>query len=208
MAILDHVLTFAAPLIRKMGRRRLIERKAQFALAPPAQGQIVFLGDSIIEQGLWDSWFPGLPTLNRGIGGELIADVQARLGSALQSPRAVVLMVGTNDVETAGKGGSVDISLLPWPVCAAHHGGRTPGSACDQQRLAENSALSGPHHCSQQAHPAHHAEEVQAAYVDLWPHMAGPDGAIRPELTTDGLHLTGEGYRVWAEVLRRHLEKL
>ena len=92
MAVLDQLLGLAAPLIRRMGRRKLVERIAQFSLMPAPTGRVVFLGDSIIEQGLWDGWFPGLPTLNRGIGGESIADVLARLDSAIHAPRAVVLL--------------------------------------------------------------------------------------------------------------------
>jgi lysophospholipase L1-like esterase len=34
------------------------------------------------------------------------------------------------------------------------------------------------------------------------PAFAGPDGAIRPELTTDGLHLSVAGYKVWTDLLR------
>lgn len=67
MALLDHILALAAPLIRRLGQRKLAERLAQFALMPPTPGRVVFLGDSIIEQGQWDGWFPALPTLNRGI---------------------------------------------------------------------------------------------------------------------------------------------
>ena len=43
-------------------------------------------------------------------------------------------------------------------------------------------------------------------YVDLWPVLADPDGALRSEMTRDKLHLTGEGYQAWVGVLRPHID--
>ena len=44
-----------------------------------------------------------------------------------------------------------------------------------------------------------------AEYVDTVPVSLGPDGLPRKDLLQkDGLHLNREGYRLWAEVLRRH----
>ena len=54
------------------------------------------------EWGLWDELFPEVITSNRGIGGERIADLTARLDSALSAPTAVFLMVGTNDISATG----------------------------------------------------------------------------------------------------------
>jgi len=44
---------------------------------------VLFLGDSITEQGMWHEWLPEVPTLNRGIGGDTVHEVQARLDSAV-----------------------------------------------------------------------------------------------------------------------------
>ncbi len=38
-------------------------------------------------------------------------------------------------------------------------------------------------------------------YLDLWPVLATPEGALKPELTQDSLHLNGKGYVEWTEVL-------
>jgi lysophospholipase L1-like esterase len=52
------------------------------------------------------------------------------------------------------------------------------------------------------------AEGSGAIYVDLWPAFAGSDGTIRKELTTEGLHLSVAGYKVWTDILRPHLAPL
>ena len=52
------------------------------------------------------------------------------------------------------------------------------------------------------------AFETGATYIDLWNGLSGADGSMRKELTFDGLHLNGLGYRIWVDVLRPHLEPL
>ncbi len=48
-----------------------------------------------------------------------------------------------------------------------------------------------------------------AFYVDVFTPMLGPDGRPRPELfLDDGLHLGVAGYRLWAEVLGEHRDRI
>jgi hypothetical protein len=46
-------------------------RASQFARFLAPDGQVVMLGDSITEFGLWQERFAGMPVLNRGIGAEV-----------------------------------------------------------------------------------------------------------------------------------------
>lgn len=80
-------------------------RASQFDTLGAQRGAIVFLGDSITEAGLWSERFPAATTSNRGIGGERTAQMLARLGSAIDAPRAVFFLGGTNDLAA---GESVD----------------------------------------------------------------------------------------------------
>lgn len=41
------------------------------------------------------------------------------------------------------------------------------------------------------------AEDYNAYYLELYPIFANGEGQLRPDLTTDGLHLNREGYLVW-----------
>jgi lysophospholipase L1-like esterase len=51
------------------------------------------------------------------------------------------------------------------------------------------------------------AERTGSTYVDVWPALAGRDGALRPEFTPDGIHLSTAGYKAWTDVLRPHLAR-
>jgi lysophospholipase L1-like esterase len=45
--------------------------------------------------------------------------------------------------------------------------------------------------------------DSRLVYVDIFTPMLGSDGNPRPELlAADGLHLTREGYKLWASVIR------
>ena len=207
MALLDHVLALAAPLIRRLGQRKLTERRAQFALTLPAPGRVVFLGDSIIEQGQWDGWFPALPTLNRGIGGESIADVATRLGSALHAPRAVVLMIGTNDVHASRNSADIADAAIRMKKLVSAIRTAAPDAALIVNSVAPRTLHYRERIAQFNAGLVQIAAAADVQYLDLWPVMAGPDGAIRPELTTDGLHLTAQGYSVWAGALQPMLAR-
>lgn len=46
------------------------------------------------------------------------------------------------------------------------------------------------------------ADRSSARYIDLWPALSNFDGALRPGMTIDGLHLTGPGYKAWVHELQ------
>ncbi len=45
------------------------------------------------------------------------------------------------------------------------------------------------------------AKDSGAYYLDLYPIFVTGDGTLRPDLTTDGLHLNREGYLVWRSAI-------
>ncbi len=48
------------------------------------------------------------------------------------------------------------------------------------------------------------AEEKDCAYVNVAEAVTGEDGCLRPELTSDGVHLNTAGCRIWLDCLRTH----
>jgi lysophospholipase L1-like esterase len=46
------------------------------------------------------------------------------------------------------------------------------------------------------------ARQEGVYYLDLYPLFANPDGNLRPELSTDGLHLSPLGYQTWSIALQ------
>lgn len=64
-----------------------------------ATGDIVMLGDSITAMGQWSEMFPAADILNRGLGGDTVADIAARAPIVLETKaKSIFLMVGVNDL--------------------------------------------------------------------------------------------------------------
>src|SRR5262249_52981322 len=62
--------------------------------------EIVMLGDSLTEMGIWDELLEGVSVANRGIGYDDSAGVLKRLPEVLgRNPRVICLEIGANDLE-------------------------------------------------------------------------------------------------------------
>jgi hypothetical protein len=176
-------------------------RASQFATLGATPGHIVFLGDSITQGGLWPEWFPGVPVRNRGIDGETSEDLLRRVDSAVRDPRAVFLLIGTNDL-------SIGFSLqrITGNVRAllAAIERRAPGTPVVVQsvmprtrRFRDDLRL-----LNRAYRQLVDRSGENAQYLDLWPALADENGDLRSEFTEDGLHLNGAGYAAWVGVLR------
>lgn len=168
----------------------------------------VLLGDSI---SLWfpQSLLPGRRTwINQGISGENSEMLLRRL-DILDDVRVetIFLMVGINDLIAGKPEGEVTSnirkivtylkqahpeaeivvqSILPHGDEQATWEGRDRLLALPNDRIqAVNVALNSI------------AQEQEVHYLDLYTLFADGDGALRPDLTTDGLHLNERGYLVW-----------
>jgi lysophospholipase L1-like esterase len=200
------LLRLFAPLLRRVLGRHIAMRRSQFEALPKRRGRVVFLGDSITEDGLWDEWFPDLPTLNRGIGGDSVGGVLDRVDSALHEPRAVSVLVGTNDL--AGLGRSHRVGDIAEQMDALLAGIR---AAAPDALLLVNGVMPRSKSLADDIEQLNRRYEELAArhgavYVDLWPALVGPDRALRKDATSDGTHLNGAGYGIWVDILRPHLE--
>ena len=202
---LDRILPHVSPLLKGALRSMQAQREAQFASVPQTPARVVFLGDSITEWTAWEDWLPELATTNRGIGGEAVCDIQARLGTAIVAPTAISLLIGTNELHGLGRSREIDSIAEQMRALV-----QTIRQLAPHAPLFINSVVPrSPHFRARIVRLNDHyrriAEQCGSTYVDLWSVLAGADGAIRPELSVDGLHLSIEGYRTWVSVLRPHL---
>ena len=185
-------------------------RRSQFVELGAPPRQVVFLGDSITEGCQWSEWFPQLPTLNRGIGGDTVAALSARVETAINDPIAISVLIGTNDLGGGFPGW--EQPLTDPRIIAESFDGLVAKirSLAPQTPLIINSVMPreekfAPSIIALNEHYRRIASRAQAQYVDLWPAFA--DGqVIKSEYSLDLLHLNGPGYRAWIEQLTPVLE--
>ena len=177
---------------------------------------IVFMGDSITEG--WLDKRPGffLPgRLNRGIGGQTTPQMLLRIMADVVAlrPRAVHIMAGTNDI--AGNTGPIteaqtQDNLAAMIQLAKAHGiqvllASIPPAARFPWRPGLETVLVIQR---LNAWSRAYAGQVGITWVDYLPVLATPTGAMRSDLTYDGVHPDGAGYDVMAGVLEPILERL
>jgi lysophospholipase L1-like esterase len=201
---LDRFLDIAGPYIVSL-TRGAAGRRREFFTIPPPKGRTVFLGDSITEGGVWEDLFPDLPTLNRGIGGDTVNDVQARLDSAIHEPQAVSLLIGTNDLHGPRHLRDLDGIAARTRDLVIGIQAKAPSSTLLLNSVMPRTTLFAERIQRLNDRFQQIAADTDAVYVDLWPALANAAQELREDFTRDHLHLTAAGYRAWVEVLRPHL---
>ncbi|MEM6592845.1 MAG: GDSL-type esterase/lipase family protein [Cyanobacteria bacterium P01_H01_bin.119] len=178
--------------------RTLLTQEAQAMASGQGQNRLtVVLGDSI------SLWLPpeSLPRdrfwLNQGISGDTTTGILQRLDAiAATRPDTIHLMAGINDL----KNGASDATVLnnlqtivqrlrqqhPQAQIIVHSILPTRLSNLPSDRIAR---------LNQRLAAMSQAEGGQ--FLNLQTRFADPGGNLRPELTTDGLHLNPSGYRLW-----------
>jgi len=178
----------------------------------PNEKRVVFLGDSITEAWGRDgfassgSFFPGRPYVNRGIGGQITAQMLLRFhaDAVALRPRAVVVLGGINDIgghmgpvpdetirqnrtamtDIARANGIAVVLASLLPVCDDHQPQTTFYSPA--RIAALNSWLKG------------FAAAHGFVYLDYVAAVSDARGRLRADLTDDGLHPNGAGYAAMA----------
>lgn len=171
------------------------------------QGAVVFLGDSITqnwEKGLAGA-FPGLKIANRGISGDTTRGVLLRLQEDVLSldPAAVVLLIGTNDLEEGATPETVVSNLRLIVQQLKQHDDRMPiilcqvfpSSATMKRSAAQIKAVNAGYLATVKNDP-------QIVTLDTWSLYADATGDAPKAEFPDLLHPNQAGYARWAASLR------
>lgn len=182
-------------------------RETYFSLAPHASQPIVFLGDSITDEGDWSELFPALPVENRGIGGDTTLGVLNRLHQVIAlQPSQIFLMIGTNDLCF---GRSIPDTIANYRQILTRLHAELPNTRISiQSVLPFNDALFPSNSLRTNANIKllniiqKLAQAYHDPYIDLTPAFSGPSGSLPAQYTSDGLHLNAAGYLLWREQIK------
>jgi lysophospholipase L1-like esterase len=188
-------------------------RSAWAARTDQDRHAVVFLGDSITQGwgGGLGAAFPGVKVANRGIDGDTSRGVLLRLQEDVLSldPAAVVLLVGTNDLEEGATAeviaGNVRLILaaleqhdprMPIVLCQVF-----PSSAAKKRSSDQIKALNTLYRAVVRNDP-------RVTLVETWPLFADAAGDALAAEFPDLLHPNEAGYAKWAAALRPVLATL
>jgi lysophospholipase L1-like esterase len=185
-------------------------------IAKEGNTDLLFLGDSITQgwggqKAIWEKAFGQYKPANFGIGGDRTQHVLWRIENGeLEGikPKAVVLMIGTNNsgndpadgiargvtkiVETIrAKQPQAKVLLL-----AVFPRGEKPDHAQRQKLQEVNKTI------------ARLDDGRNVFFLDIGAKFLQPDGTLPKEIMPDFLHLSAQGYQIWADAISPKLAEL
>ncbi len=190
-----------------------LRREAMAAAEQSPPHLTILAGDSL------SLWFPpqllpgGRTWLNQGISGETSAGLLKRLNLLdVTQPETIFVMIGINDLlrgidnETLLYNSQAIIQELRWAHPNAqivvqsilpHSDEKATWEGRDRLENIPNRRI---RYLNRELQEIAQAEGV--FFLDLHPLFTDERGQLRPELSTDGLHLNEQGYLVWSSGLQ------
>jgi hexosaminidase len=169
---------------------------------------IVFIGNSLIDD-FNLSVFNNPNVVNQGISGDFTAGLINRINKVLERhPAKLFIEIGINDliekvslqtiftnydtilhrVTTISTRSKVYVhSLLP---TLRPRSLITTSTEVNKRVMKFNLMLLGL------------AQKYHVTYIDTWSHFAMKDNSMNPAISTDGIHLTPEGYLIWSNLIK------
>ncbi|MHB1078237.1 MAG: platelet-activating factor acetylhydrolase IB subunit [Prosthecobacter sp.] len=201
------------------------------AISKKGEAQLVFLGDSITQgwekngKDVWAKTWEPLKAANFGIGGDRTEHVIWRLQNGNFDgikPKLVVLMIGTNNTghngrpaaehggvayassaEQTAEGVKMILDILgkklpetKFLVLGIFPRGPSKDDAKRMQNVATNNLISG------------FADNKRVFYMDIGNTFLKPDGTLPKEIMPDLLHLSAQGYQMWADAIEGKVKEL
>lgn len=171
----------------------------------PTENRVVFLGDSITEGwGKEDgSFFAANPYVNRGIGGQTTSQMLVRFRQDVIGlrPAVVVILGGTNDI--AENGGITTLEAIEGNLQSMVELARVNGIRVVLSSVLP--ALDYPWRPGLQPRDKiaalnswirEFSRSNHIVYLDYYSAMVDGHGALRPELSKDGVHPTSAGFSI------------
>ncbi|MFT4689599.1 MAG: lysophospholipase L1-like esterase/cephalosporin-C deacetylase-like acetyl esterase [Limisphaerales bacterium] len=196
----------------KMGRHRQINKRVS-----EGNVDLIFIGDSITSgwenrgAEVWDKFYGKRNAANLGIGGDRTQHVSWRLNNGNLkdiSPKAAVVMIGTNNSRDNSPGQIAagvkliieqlrtklpDTQVLLLAIFPRGENNDDERRQVTQQANAIFSKLADGEHVH---------------YLDIGPKFMNEAGVLTRGMMPDRLHLTGEGYAIWADSIEANLSNL
>lgn len=197
--------------------KHYVERVEKFATLPPiTSDDIVMLGNSLTENaGDWNKLLETTGIVNRGIGGDDATGINHRLVQILPGkPKAIFLMVGINDLShnlTAD-----EVFVLCKSVIDNIRADAPDTRLYVQSLLPINESfgrwktLEGKTDVIPRINKSlkKYCKENNITYINLFDKFKRKGtNELRKELSVDGLHLSKQGYKIWAFQLRQYVKE-
>ena len=212
---LQHVVPEQAHPTPRIYTEHYYKRFIQFMdEAPISNKDIVMLGNSLTENGgNWAARLGNKHVRNRGIIGDVVMGVYDRLHQILPGhPAKLFLLIGVNDISHGLTSDSI-VSMIRTTVERIRK--ESPDTRLYLQSLLPINESFGRYkrltgktsmipEINKQLEAL--AKEKGLTYINLFPLFTEKgSNVLRADLTTDGLHLKEEGYKIWVKAIKKKI---
>lgn len=184
-----------------------IDRVTTFRNLRSNNGEIVFLGDSLIEICEWSELFNNPSIKNRGISGDTTYGVLNRLEEiTIVKPSKIFMMLGINDI---GKCRTTQSIIEDYEKILNKIKENSPNTKVYVHSvLPINKEKFTTHTKVEEILDLNNSlnklcVKLKVEYINLYPLFVVADNKLNPQYTTAGIHLNGDGYLIWKEAIKR-----
>lgn len=214
------------PAVKPINRDN--DRHKQFLkIVAKGEGDVIFIGDSITQgwegkasKKIWDDNFGKFKPVNLGIGGDQTGHVLWRITAGKEidplKPKLAVIMIGTNNTgghsaeQIAGGIKAIieelqkqkpEMKILLLGVFPRAGGIKKEDTVAPADKL-------NPKIKAINAIISKYADDKKVFYKDIGDKFLNKDGGLEKKVMPDLLHLSPEGYQIWADAIKDDIEKL
>ena len=173
---------------------------------------IVFLGDSLTDGNEWSEMFPNQNVINRGISSDNTQGVINRIKEVVnRKPSKLFVMIGINDIIQVRKidgiiedykeiietveNDSTETKIYIQSVLPANNDVRVNNPVDNEKIVSLNKFLK------------EYADDKGITYIDIYSMVVDENNQLYSAYTTDGLHLSSEGYYVWKDTIEQFISQ-
>jgi len=180
----------------------------KFKKEPLVKGKVIFLGNSITEDGNWKKLLKDSTVINRGVSGDITFGILNRIDEvAKRQPSKLFLLIGINDI---AKNIPDEVIMENIFSIVGKVRGISPKTKIFVQSIlpTNNSFPDSPNHKNKDDHVVtinaqlqKYGDRLQYTYVDLYSKFTDSESRLDAKYTADGLHLNAVGYMHWVDIL-------
>ena len=184
-------------------------RVQQFRNYPDSKKDIIFLGNSITAGVDWNELLQNVNVRNRGISGDITFGLLNRLDEVTKGkPARIFILIGINDIS---RNIPDSVILMNYQRMIDRIQLESPSTKIFLQTiLPVNNDFPVKAQFNKDEHILYVnqelkklAEKEKVKLIDLYKEFLGADNKLDKKYTYDGLHLNAEGYKHWAEILKK-----
>ena len=169
------------------------------------KNKIMFIGDSLTDECEWNELLGQNNIINRGIVGDTTNGVLQRLDFYLsQKPKSIFIMIGINDIskhrslDTIKKNYSKIIDKI-----LSNNVQLFIQSTLNTKNMEKNKQIEILNN-----YLVKQCKLLSITYIDINSKLSDNNGLLSEKYSNDGVHLNGDGYIIWKNILLPYISKI